>query len=90
MRLQEATNAAATTLLKIMVLAPRRPSGCVVRFRQACVSGGRFIPGSKWGSLSPAFAQQGIHIIADTVPEVVADGTYLIEPGDQGTAVAGR
>jgi hypothetical protein len=48
-----------------------------VRFRQACVSGGRFILGGELGSLSPVFGKQGIHIIADTVPEVVADGTTL-------------
>ena len=59
-----------------------------MRFRQACVSEGRFIPGES-GSRSPVFGKQGIHIIADTVAEVVADGTYLVEPGDQGIAVAG-
>ena len=62
----------------------------IVRFRQACVSGGRFIPGGELGSLSPVFGKQGIHIITDTVPEVVADGTYLVEPGDHGIAVVGR
>ena len=60
-----------------------------VRFRQACVMV-RFIPSVESRSLSTVFGQQGIHIVADTVPEVVADGTNLVEPGDQGIAVAGR
>ena len=47
-------------------------------------------PGGESGSPSPVFGKQGIHVVADTVPEVVADGTYLVEPGDQGIAVAGR
>jgi hypothetical protein len=42
----------------------------------------RFIPGSESESLSHVLRKQGIHIVADTVPEVVADGTYLVEPGD--------
>src|SRR5215831_5145763 len=46
-----------------------------VRFRQACVMV-RFIPSVESRSLSTVFGQQGIHIVADTVPEVVADGTY--------------
>ena len=50
----------------------------------------RFIPGGKIGSLSHVLRQQGVHIVADAVAEVVADRAYLIKPGDQGITIAGR
>jgi hypothetical protein len=34
--------------------------------------------------------EQGVHIVADAVAEVVANSAYSIEPGDQGIAIAGR
>lgn len=63
--------------------------GLLVRFRQACV---RRIghPRRGNGSLSHVFGKQGVHIDADTVAEVMADGPYFIEPGDEEVAVAGR
>ena len=42
------------------------------------------------GSLSHVFGKQGVHIDSDTVAEVMADGPYFIEPGDEEVAVAGR
>lgn len=63
--------------------------GLLVRFRQACVRRiGHPLRGN--GSLSHVFGKQGVHIDADTVAEVMADGPYFIEPGDEEVAVAGR
>jgi hypothetical protein len=42
----------------------------------------RFANGSGSGSVSHVFREQGIHIVADTVAEVVADDAYSIQPGD--------
>jgi uncharacterized SAM-binding protein YcdF (DUF218 family) len=62
----------------IVVLGGTIQSEVPVSLRKAV----RFIPGSESESLSHVLRKQGIHIVADTVPEVVADGTYLVEPGD--------
>ena len=42
----------------------------------------RFANRSGSGSVSHVFREQGIHIVADTVAEVVADDAYSIQPGD--------
>ena len=42
----------------------------------------RFTNRSGSGSVSHVFREQGIHIVADTVAEVVADDAYSIHPGD--------
>src|ERR1700693_1650106 len=42
------------------------------------------------GGTPSVFREQGIHIVADTVAEVVADDAYSIEPCHQGIAIAGR
>jgi len=54
----------------------------IVRFQQACVTG-RSVrePERIWVSLS-RISRAGIHIVADTVAEVVADDAYSIQPGD--------
>jgi hypothetical protein len=36
------------------------------------------------------FREQGIHLVADTIAEVVADDAYSIEPCHQGLTIAGR
>ena len=57
-------------------------SQLVVSFRYACVARQFGCELRRIGSLSHVFREQGIHIIADAVAEVVADGAYLIEPAD--------
>ena len=42
------------------------------------------------GVAPSVFREQGIHIVADTIAEVVADDAYSIEPCDQSIAIAGR
>ncbi len=42
----------------------------------------RFANRSESGSVSHVFREQGIHIVADTVAEVVADDAYSIQPCD--------
>jgi len=42
----------------------------------------RFANRSESGSVSHVFREEGIHIVADTVAEVVADDAYSIQPGD--------
>ena len=42
------------------------------------------------GVAPSVFREQGIHIVADTVAEVVADDAYCIEPRHQGILIAGR
>ena len=53
-----------------------------VSFRHACVRWRFGCELRRMGSLSHVFREQGIHIVADTVAEVVADDAYLIQPGD--------
>ena len=42
----------------------------------------RFANRSESESVSHVFREQGIHIVADTVAEVMADHAYSIQPGD--------
>jgi hypothetical protein len=42
----------------------------------------RFANRSGSGSVSHVFREQGVHIVADTVAEVVADDADSIQPGD--------
>ena len=61
-----------------------------VSFRYACVEQRFGCERQRSGSLSHVFREQGIHIIADPVTEVVADGAYFVESGDQGMTGACR
>lgn len=60
-----------------------------VSFRYACVEQRIGCERQRSGSLSHVFREQGIHIIADPVTEIVADGAYFAESGDQGMTGAG-
>jgi hypothetical protein len=42
----------------------------------------RFTNRSGSGSVSHVFREQGIHIVADTIAEVVADDSHSIQAGD--------
>jgi hypothetical protein len=53
-----------------------------VSFRYACVGWRLGCELRRMGSLSHIFREQGIHLIADPVTEVVADAAYFIEPDD--------
>lgn len=68
--------------IRVCQFQPARPQ-IPVRFRQACVTGpfGSGTGGGS-GSVSHVFREQGVHLVADTVSEFVADDAYSIQSGD--------
>ena len=86
----ESRNNQALAAIYEIIVRIQKPACCIVSFRYACVGWRLGCELRRMGSLSHIFRKQGIHIIADPVTEVMADGAYFIESGDQGMTVADR
>ena len=63
--------------------------GFTVSFRQECEACLCESDSAAEGwSGGDVFCNQGVHVIADTIAKIVADGAHLVQPGDQSVSVS--